>query len=345
MQRRVGIAVVGVGYWGPGLVRNLAGLGEAEVRHVVDRIESRAHDCTRRFAPSALANQDLHAALADDHCDAVVIATPAISHEELALQALAHGKHVFVEKPLAMSVEGADRLIAAARVADRVLMVGHIFRFHPAVECIARYIADGTLGDVLYVHSRRHNLGRVQADINALWSFAPHDLSILRHWLGQDPRSVSATGFSYVQEGVEDVVFATLQHDRGIGAHLHLSWLDPCKVRETTVVGSRRMVVFDDVSPDQKIRVYDSSVGPIRRSPQSFAEWAVDVRAGDVTIPRVPWVEPLRRELEHFLDCVRGRAECLTPGEEGRAVCATLEALQKSLRLGGAPTDRSPRDV
>lgn len=338
MGSRIGLAVVGVGYWGPGLVRNLASLPGAEVRHIVDRVEHRAVECVRRHAPGARSSTDLTAALSDPETTAVVISTPAMSHEELALAALEKGRHVFVEKPLAMTVEGASRLVRAAGERERVLMVGHIFRFHPAVERVRAWIEDGTLGEIQYVHSRRHNLGRVQADINALWSFAPHDLSVLRYWFGADPTSVQATGFSYVQPGVEDVVFCTLQYPSGIGAHLHLSWLDPRKVRETTIVGSRRMVVFDDVAPDAKLRVYDSSVGPVRRSPDSFAEWAVDIRAGDITIPHLPWVEPLRRELEHFLDCVAGRTPCLTPGEEGRAVTATIAALQQSLSRGGAPT-------
>ena len=235
-----------------------------------------------------------------------------------------------------MTVQECRRLEELAAETERVLMVGHVFRFNAAVRQVKTYIDDGVLGDVLYVHSRRVNLGRVQADVNALWSFAPHDLSILDHWFGARPLTIQARGFSYISEGVEDVVFATVTYPDNKNAHLHLGWLDPRKVREMTVVGNRRMVVFDDVAPQAKIRLYDSTITPMgSTAPESFAEWQVDIRHGDVTLPRIRWTEPLRAEMEHFLACARGEAECLVPGADGTSVTAAIVGAQESLRRGG----------
>ncbi len=331
-----GIAVVGTGYWGPAIVRNVAALQDADLRVLVDRDLSRARATSDRIAPGTAATDDYATVLEDPAIQAVVIATPVRTHFELAERALQAGKHVLVEKPLAMTVAECRRLESLAEQTGRVLMVGHIFRFNTAVEQVRNYIADGELGDVLYIHSRRVNLGRVQSDVNALWSYAPHDISIVNHWLGATPLSIACRGFSYVSKGVEDVVFCVLKYPGGVGAHLHLGWLDPRKVREMTVVGSRRMVVFDDVSAQAKLRVYDSSISPLgNEAPESFAQWQVDIRHGDVTIPRLKWVEPLRTEMQHFLDCIRQHADCRTPGSDGTAVTATIVAAQLSLDRGG----------
>lgn len=332
----VGVAVIGTGYWGPGIVRNLAALPAARLTHLIDKVPGRATDCARRLCPGVPSDLDAAVVFADPATEAVVIATPAATHFELARDALIAGKHVLVEKPMAMTVPHCLELEALAQTHGRVLMVGHIFRFHPAILEVKRYLDEGELGDLLYVHSRRVNLGRVQADINALWSFAPHDFSILRYWLGGDPETVQARGFSCISEGVEDVIFATLTWKGGVGAHVHMGWLDPRKVREMTVVGRKKMVVFDDVVQDHKLRLYDSSVTPVRKSPDSFAEWAFDVRSGDIMVPRLEWTEPLRAELVHFFHCVRGEASCLVPGSEGTAVTRAILAAQESLRTGGA---------
>jgi predicted dehydrogenase len=331
-----GIAVVGTGYWGPAIVRNLAALPDADLRVLVDRDVERARSTADKVAPGTPATADYASVLGDPAIEAIVIATPVRTHFELAEAALLAGKHVLVEKPLAMTVPECRRLESIARERDLVLMVGHIFRFNSAVEQVKEYIADGELGDVLYIHSRRVNLGRVQSDVNALWSYAPHDLSIVNHWLGAEPVGVACRGFSYVSKGVEDVVFCVLRYPNGVGAHLHLGWLDPRKVREMTVVGSRRMVLFDDVDPQAKIRLYDSSISPLGNAPpESFAQWQVDIRHGEVTIPRLKWVEPLRTEMQHFLDCVRDGVECRTPGSDGTGVTAAIVAAQESLKRGG----------
>ena len=336
MSDKTGLAMVGVGYWGPAIVRNLAALERAELLHVVDQRPARAHEVASRHCPEAQAHADLARALADERVQAVVVATPVRSHAALVRQALEAGKHVFVEKPLAMDRATCVELDTLARRQGRVLMVGHIFLFNAAVQQVKQLIDSGELGDIHYVVGRRVNLGRVQADINALWSFAPHDLSILRYWLGGDPVSVQARGFDCLRDGVEDVVFCTLEYPGGVGAHLHVGWLDPRKVREMTVVGTRKMVVFDDVSPGSKLQIYDRSVHPVPASTNSFAEWQVDIRHGDVTIPRLQWVEPLRAELSHFLDCVRDGVACRTPASDGTAVTAAIVAAHRSLASGRA---------
>jgi len=333
--KAVGVAVVGIGYWGPGIVRNLAGLPQASVRHLVDRAVDRAASAANRFTQHASAHDDLRLALNDPEVEAVVIATPVRSHFELAQAALQAGKHVLVEKPLAMTVPECLELERLAAERDLVLMVGHIFLFNAAVQRIRDYIVGRTLGDVQYVYSRRVNLGRVQGDVNALWSYAPHDLSILNYWLGAEPLTVQCRGFSYISEGVEDVVFATLEYPGGVGAHLHAGWLDPRKVREMTVVGSRRMAVFDDISATAKVQLFDSRVETSESGPEDFAAWQVDIRHGDVTIPRLASPEPLRTEMAHFLSCIREGTKCRSDGATGTAVTAAIVAAQMSLARGG----------
>jgi predicted dehydrogenase len=331
-----GVAIIGIGYWGPGIVRNLAALDAAEVLHLVDLDVPRAAATAEKLAPNAAAHDSFDTALADPAVDAVVIATPVRSHHRLAKAALLAGKHVLVEKPLAMTVVACRELEQLADSAGLVLMVGHIFLFNSAVETVKGYLDRGELGDLQYIHSRRVNLGRVQGDINALWSFAPHDFSILNYWLGATPLAVQARGFSYISEGVEDVVFCTVEYPLGIGAHLHIGWLDPRKVREMTIVGSEKMVVFDDVSADRKVQLYDSSIEKSSGGPHDFASWQVDIRHGDVTIPQFEWTEPLYAEMAHFLACITDGIPCRTAASGGTAVTAAIEAAQLSLERGGA---------
>jgi len=336
MTTSTGVALIGTGYWGPGIARNLDAMSCVDLLHLVDRQPERAREVADRLGSDAETHDDVSRALADPRVAAVVIATPVRSHFELAVAALQAGKHTLVEKPLSMTIAHCRQLEDIARQRDLILMVGHIFRFNTAVTKVKDYIDSGELGDVLYVHSRRVNLGRVQADINALWSFAPHDFSILGHWFEAEPISVQARGFCYIQDGVEDVVFCTVRYPRNIGAHLHLGWLDPRKVREMTVVGSKKMVVFDDVTPQAKIKLYDSRVSRSEPGPGSFAEWQVDVRHGDVIVPQQSWKEPLAEEMRHFLDCIREGVACRTPGSEGTAVTTAIVAAQASLSRGGA---------
>jgi len=335
MERAIGIAVVGTGYWGPGLARNLEALPEAELRHLVDLNEQRAQAVRDRLGSAAATHADFDRALSDPGVDGVVIATPVHTHFPLARQALLAGKHVFVEKPLATTLEHCRELEALSAERNLKVMVGHIFRFNAAATQVKDYIDSGELGDLLYLYSRRVNLGRVQADVNALWSFAPHDFSILQHWLGFEPISVQARGFSYLQEGVEDVVFVTISYPNGINAHLHLGWLDPRKVREMTVVGSKKMVVFNDVAPQSKIQLYDSRVSRAPVGPTSYSEWQVDIRHGDVVVPSLDWVEPLRAELAHFVASIRNDTPCINPASDGTAVTTAILGAQLSLHRRG----------
>lgn len=343
----VQIALVGMGYWGPNLARTISDLDGARLHTICDADEGRMERYRRRF-PDTRFTADFDAIVADAQVDAVVVATPVATHHSLAMMALRAGKHVLVEKPLATTTAECAELVALADAQDRRLMVGHVFLYNAAVRKVKEYIDQGEIGELRYVYSQRLNLGQVRRDVNALWNFGPHDLSILAYWLGSEPERVVARGYSYVQPGIEDVVFMTLDYPRGIGANVHISWLDPLKVRRMTVVGSEKMVVYDDVSSDARITVYDKT---INRSPvdsgsrdtgslgrfETFGEFQLLMRAGDVVIPRIDYPEPLRVECQHFVDCVRSGETPLTDGRHAMEVVRVLEAAQRSLDADGAP--------
>jgi predicted dehydrogenase len=332
------LAVVGLGYWGPNLVRNLASLKDVNVRTLCDADAPRAEAIRARLCPDAAVAQDYREVAADPRVEAVVIATPIRTHFELGSFFLKAGKHVFIEKPLAHTVAECEELINLAERGGRVLMVGHVFEYNAAVRWIKKYMEDDGLGELFYMYSQRVNLGRIQSDVNALWSFAPHDVSVMNYWLGREPVSVSARGFSYLHSGVEDVVFVTLGYPEGVGAHLHLGWLDPRKVRLMTLVGSKKMLVYDDVSLDAKIQIYDRGIVDLhdyRNSPDSFAEFQFQIRTGDVSIPTLKFDEPLQSECQHFVECVREGKRPRTDGENGLKVVRVLEAAEQSLRHGG----------
>jgi predicted dehydrogenase len=275
----------------------------------------------------------------DPSVDAVVIATPIPTHHALASSLLRAGKHVLVEKPLASTADECLSLIDLAEKAGRLLMVGHVFEYNSAVRAIKQYIDNGDLGRVLYVYSQRVNLGRIQRTTNALWSLAPHDVSILNYWFGQEPLRVAARGFSCLQPGVEDVVFVTLEYPNAVGAHLHLGWLDPRKVRLMTVVGSKKMLVYDDVSPDAKIQIYDKGVASSSQpneAPGTFAEFQVRLRVGDLTVPTLKFSEPLQVECQHFVDCIERGERPFSDGQSGLRTVRVLEAAERSLRQDGA---------
>lgn len=334
----VNVAMVGVGYWGPNLMRNLASFYDVKITALCDLDIKRAEGFRQRFCPDARVVSD-HRLLADDpHIDAVVIATPIPTHCDLGSLFLASGKHVFIEKPLARTEEECRRLIDLAELHRRVLMVGHVFEYNVAVQRIKEYIDEGKFGKLFYVYSQRVNLGRIQHDVNALWSFAPHDVSIMNYWFGEGPIRVSARGFSYLSTGIEDVVFVTLEYPNGVGAHLHLGWLDPRKVRVMTLVGSTKMLVYDDVSLEAKIQVYDKGVANLDDfldSPETFAEFQFRIRAGDLVIPTLQFNEPLQTECRHFIDCILSGSKPLSDGLDGLRVVRVLEAAERSLKNGG----------
>jgi predicted dehydrogenase len=266
--------------------------------------------------------------LADPELDAVVIATPVVTHYELSKQALLAGKHVFVEKPQAQSSAEAEELVSLAEQSGLVLMPGYLLLYHPALAMLKQLVDDGELGEVLYVYGNRQNLGKIRRDENALWSIGAQDLSMILHLVGEEPVEAWARGESFLQPGIEDVVFCYLRFPSGVVAHMHVSWLDPHKIRRLTVVGRDKMAVFDDMEPERKVTVYDK--GPVLRP---ATEW--QVREGDIHIPKLMPEEPLRRECAHFLSLVAGEGDPVAPAREGLAVVRALELLQESL-------DRAP---
>ncbi len=335
----VRVGVIGCGYWGPKLARNFHELPAAELVAIADLDATRRSNMAERYpAATVLAN---HSDLLALELDAVAIATPVSSHHDLGLDALTAGKHVLIEKPLAASTAEADALIAAADAAKRTLMVGHTFEYNPAVEELRRLVRSGDLGQLYYVNATRVNLGIFQPDINVLWDLAAHDLSILLFVLGSMPTSVRAHGASYVQRGIEDVAWLTLDFPGGVTAHVHTSWLDPCKIRRVTVVGNRKMVVYDDVAALDKLTIYDRGV-ECPPYTDSYGEFQLSYRYGDVYTPRLNWIEPLKRECHHFLDCVRTSTRPRSDGEVGRRVVRILETADNSLDSGGRPVEVTP---
>ena len=330
------LAVVGVGAWGVNHVRAFARLKNVEVVSVCDGApEARAR--ALNIAPRARADADIAAVLGDPAIEAVVLATPAVTHARLAQEVLAAGKHVLVEKPLALSTADAEAVVRAAETSGKVLMVGHLMLYHPAVAWLRRMVQAGDLGTVYYLYAQRVNLGRVRRDENALWSLAPHDISMILALLDEAPVSVSARGGSYLQKGIEDVVFVSLHFPSGVMANIQLSWLDPRKERRLTVVGSKKMVELDDAHPVEKLRIYDKGYD----RPPSFTEYAefLAIRNGDIHIPMVSMAEPLDLECRHFVDCVEHGKRPLTDGQSALAVVRVLEAASRSLAADGTPIE------
>jgi predicted dehydrogenase len=325
------VGLIGYGYWGPNLARNFHQLPDSVLTAVSDIDAKRLDEPARLYRSRPYV--DYLELLADPAIDAVAIATPARTHFEIARAALNRGKHVLVEKPLAMSSREVRELIALATREKRVLMPGHTFEYNPAVWKIRDLVQTRAIGGVYYIYANRVNLGRVQQDISALWSIAPHDISILLYVLGALPTEVSARGARYLNENVEDVVFITLTFPNNILAHVHASWLDPSKVRRMTIVGSEKMIVYDDVDAEAKLRIYDKGV---YRRGSDFGEFQLKVHSGDISIPKIDMSEPLRNECAHFVECVRTGQHPRTDGESGLRVVRVLEAAQESLARKGA---------
>src|ERR1019366_2278928 len=321
----VRVGVVGLGYWGPNLARNFAAIGGCELAWLCDASPD-ARAALERSFPGARSTGDMDDLLGDEALDAVVLATPVPTHAELAIRAAQAGKHCFVEKPLATNAADAERAVAAAEQAGRVLMVGHLLEYHPAVARLKELIDGEELGKLFYIYGNRLNLGKLRADENALWSLGAHDVSVALHLIGEEPEECLAHGASYVREGVQDVVFCYLHFPSGIAAHLPLSWLDPHKERRITVVGSRRMATFDDMLIEGKLTIYDKGFDEDTRS---WGEYIA--RSGDTFSPRIPNLEPLRIECEHFVQCIRTGAAPRSDGHSGLRVVRVLEKLQRSL--------------
>ena len=311
----------GLGYWGPNLARNFAEL--SELRWLCDLSPEPLSALAARY-PDARTTTDFEDLIADPELDAISIATPVVTHYELAKQALLAGKHVFVEKPPAQSSAEAEELVALAEERGLVFMPGYLLLYHPAVARLKELIESGELGEVLYLYGNRQNLGQIRRDENALWSLGAHDLSVMLYLVGEEPAEAWARGESFLREGVEDVVFCYLRFPSGVVAHMHLSWLDPQKMRRLTVVGRDKMAVFDDMESERKLTVHDK--GPVLRP---ASEW--QVRTGDIHIPKVGNEEPLRLECVHFVSLVAGVGDPLEAARDGLAVVRTLEQLQSAL--------------
>jgi len=317
------VGIAGLGPWGSNLARNFNEL--ARLTWACDADEAKLAGAAARY-PAARATTRFDDILEDEGVAAVVVATPVPTHADLARRALEAGKHVFVEKPMALAADDAEELVAIAEERGLVLMPGHLLLYHPGVAKLKELVDSGELGEILYVYGNRVNLGTIRRDENALWSLGVHDLSVILHLLEEEPADLSAHGESFLKPGVEDVVFCYLRFPSGKTAHMHLSWLDPHKMRRMTVVGQDKMAVFDDMELDRKVTVYDSAAEPSLRT---FGEWST--RIGDVYSPRVPNAEPLRLECEHFLGLLRGEGDQLAAARAGLSVVRTLEQLQASL--------------
>lgn len=326
------IGVIGAGAWGRNHVRTLATMAGAELTAVCDRAAKTREKLAKQY-PSVLVTDDVAVLL--KQVDAVVIATPAITHAEIARQAIAAGIPALVEKPFALTVRDAEDVAERAAKAGVPIMAGHLLEYHPVVERLRELIVSGALGRIYYLYGQRVNLGQVRPDENALWSFGPHDVSVALFLMGEAPVSVAASGRSYLQPGIEDVVFLTMEFASGVIAHVQLSWLDPHKERKLTVVGERQMAVFDDMQPREKLRLYDKGVD---RPPEyrSYGE-SLQIREGDIFIPRVPNIEPLAAELGHFLAVARREVPARSDAADGVRVVRVLAAASESLKQHGQP--------
>ena len=330
MNKPINIGVVGCGYWGPNLIRNLYQLKDCQLKIMCDASEQRlAH--LRTLYSGVEGATDYNVMLNGVGLDAVVIATPVRFHHSMARAALLAGKHVFIEKPMAASVAECQELVDLARQQSVVLMVGHTFLYSPAVRMIKEIIDSGDIGELRYISARRLNLGLFQKDINVTWDLAPHDLSIILHIMDEVPHSVACYGDAHITPGIEDVTNLYLSFRKNRAAVVHSSWLDPKKVREMTFVGSRRMIVYDDIASHEKIKIYDARV---ERPPHydTFAEFQYSYHYGDMYVPYVKQEEPLKLECQHFIDCIRDGRVPLTSGEKGLEVVRILELASQSLK-------------
>jgi predicted dehydrogenase len=333
----INVALLGCGYWGSNLCRVLSQSKRFNLTWVSD-LNGASLERARRVAPMARTTTDPEQPLSDPAVHAVVVATPVASHATVALRALDAGKHVFVEKPLAGSAAEAEQMCERAERLDRRLMVGHTFMYNGAVRRVKSIIESGSLGDIYYVFSRRLQLGIVRQDVDALWNLAPHDISIMNYWVGRPIESVASVGQAFLQPAIADVVFAHLAYAGNVAGHIHVSWLDPNKVRQVTVVGSRKMLVFDDVVKDTPIQIFDKGIDIENIEAnlgtfQTYAQHRLVVRAGDVLIQHVEVREPLDVELTEFADSIEAGRPPLTDGRSGLEVVRILERLSKAMNL------------
>jgi predicted dehydrogenase len=330
--RSVIIGQIGVGNWGRALLRNFSSLEEVRLKKICDLNPAMLQKVRSDYPQSELTTKD-EEIFKDDEIEAVVIASPSTEHARLAGLALNAGKHVFVEKPMALTACNAEEIIKQATQQNKLVMVGHLLRYHPAYQKVIEIIESGELGEVYYMYSTRVNLGVYRETENALLSLAPHDITTAFMYFGDEAVSVSAHGNSYLKPGIQDVVFVEIEFENNRMAHLHVSWLDPHKIRKTTIVGSKKMVVIDDMEPSEKVKIYDKGF-MVQKEYASYGE-ALAIRGGSVVSPYIKMVEPLKLECEHFIDCIRNGTPPLTDAADGLRVVRVLEAAQRSLKESG----------
>lgn len=330
------LGMIGVGNWGKNVLRNMASIPKVELKAICDPSPQNLQKAAAQY-PGVATSADPDPILADKSIAAVAIATPPTTHHAVAKKALEAGKHVFVEKPMTMSSAEATDLLQTAEAAKKVLMVGHLLEYHPAVDKLKSLVDTGELGTIRYLYSQRVNLGVVRKDENAWWSLAPHDISIALYLIGKEPISVAARGASFLNKGIEDVVFANLMFEGGVTAQIHVSWLDPHKIRKFTIVGARKMVTFDDGDSTEKVRIYDKGAD-MALSYETYGE-SITLRSGDIVIPRIETAEPLKIECGHFVECALANRPARSDGRDGLRVVRVLEAGQRSLEKAGAPVE------
>jgi len=341
MKKQTNVGVIGCGYWGPNLIRNFRSLPECQLKMMCDVSQDRLHHL-RSLYPDVEGETQYEHLLNGASLDAIVVATAVRLHYPMAKASILAGKHTLVEKPLASSTAECEELVELARKQGVVLMVGHTFLYSAAVRKIKEIVDHGDIGDIRYISARRLNLGLFQKDINVAWDLAPHDISIILHIMGEKPNSLNCRGTAHITPGIEDVASMNLQFSNQRSAVIQSSWLDPRKIREMTIVGSKRMIVYDDVAPQEKIRIFDVRV---ERPPHydTFAEFHYAYHYGDMYSPYIKQDEPLKTECQHFLDCIRHGTTPLTDGTKGLEVVQILEASTESIKQDGAPVDLSAR--
>ena len=327
------IGVIGCGYWGPNLLRNFAENESAQLRWICDLDEQRLASMSRRY-PMAQTTTDYRAVINDGAVDAVAVVTPVATHYRIAKELLRAGKHVLLEKPLAATVQEAEELCELAEQNQRTLMVDHTFVYTGAVRKMKEIVSGGELGDLLYFDSIRINLGLFQRDINVLWDLAPHDLSIMDYLIERQPQAISALGSSHIERGIENIAYLVMLFPDEFIAHFHFNWLAPVKIRRTMIAGSSKMILYDDIEPTEKVRVYDKGV-TASRSRETDYQTLVSYRTGDVWAPKLDSTEALRHVVAEFLESIRESRPSLTDGKAGLRVVRLLEAAQRSMKNGG----------
>lgn len=333
------IAVIGSGYWGKNYVRLFSELATTEVVAVCDQDRIQLQKVAERM-PGVMLTTRVQDVLESDNVDAVVVATPATQHYEVTLQCLQANKHVLLEKPMTIYEEEARHLIAVADARQLILMVGHIYLYNSAIQRLKTYIDSGAMGELYYLYSQRTNLGPIRHDVNALWDLAPHDISIMNHLMGTDPLWVSAVGHKALRNGREDVGFIVLGYPNDVIGQLHVSWVDPDKVRQVVAVGSQMRIICNDLNPQEPLRIYEKGVVPVDEPDTSdYAKHQFTIRNGDIISPNVTISEPLRNQCLHFVDCVQRGVRPISDGHNGLSVVSVMQAIARSVSQYGTPVE------